>query len=192
MVKEEGADMIGFVFADSKRKISVPKAAAICRSISGIAKVGVFVNQPVREVAEIAARCGLDYVQLHGNETKEYCSQVGLPIIKACQVNRRLNPVELNEYQVEMILVDSFLPGQPGGTGVTFDWQQVKEVLQKIRKPFLVAGGLTSMNVAEAIGVMKPAGVDVSGGVETAGRKDNEKIRKFITAARMVKEGELC
>lgn len=182
--KRAGADMIGFVFAaGSKRQISVPAAAAIAGAVKGVAKVGVFVNQPLRAVREIADSCRLDYIQLHGGESPEYCRELNRPAIKVFRVGRDFAGAA-ERYQAEYLLLDSYVPGVDGGTGVPFDWRQMRDIIGLLKKPFLLAGGLKPENVAEAIDMLRPAGVDVSGGVETDGQKDGEKIRRFITAAK--------
>lgn len=188
-VKEYGADLIGFVFAQSKRRITLPDAEKIARQIHGIGKVGVFVDAPLTEVQEIAKRCKLDYVQLHGNESPEYCKMVKYPVIKAVRVGESFNPAALLAYDADWILFDSFVPGQQGGTGIPFDWQQARMQRQQVKTPLFVAGGLTAQNVGEAIKILSPEGIDVSGGVETNGSKDFEKIRQFLLAARGAKDG---
>ncbi|MDR3588286.1 MAG: phosphoribosylanthranilate isomerase [Negativicutes bacterium] len=182
--KRHGADLIGFVFAASRRRIDVAGAAAIARQVSGVGKVGVFVGQPLAEVREIAERCRLDIVQLHGDEPAEYCQAVGRPVIKAIRAGSGLELAQLAAFPADWLLLDSYLPGQPGGTGVAFDWRQAQAAVAGLGRPFLVAGGLNADNVGEAIRVLRPAGVDVSGGVETDGVKDEEKIRRFVTAAK--------
>ena len=143
----------------------------------------MFVNRPLAEVREIAECCQLDYIQLHGDETAEYCREIKWPVIKAFRVGGNFDPAAIAAYQVEWLLLDSFVPGQAGGTGIAFDWGHVRDIVGQINRPFLAAGGLTADNVAEAVRILKPWGVDVSGGVETAGAKDEEKIRQFIAAA---------
>jgi phosphoribosylanthranilate isomerase len=180
--------MIGLVFAESRRKVAVKTAAEIGRTVTGIAKTGVFVNQPLAEVQQIARECRLDYVQLHGDEPPEYCRAVGVPVIKAFRIGPDFCSQAITAYQPNFLLFDSYVPGQAGGTGVPFNWQQTKELCGSVKIPVIIAGGLTPENVAEAIGILKPAGVDVSGGVETEGRKDAAKIMQFITAARRAQE----
>lgn len=187
--KEYGADLLGFVFADSRRRVSVPVAKQIAREVQGIGKVGVFVNAPLAEVQEIAQACKLDFVQLHGNESPEYCKLVGVPVIKGVRVGPNFDVSQLQAYEVEWILLDSFVPGQQGGTGKTFDWQQAKLLRQQIKTPVFVAGGLTAENIGEAVRILAPEGIDVSGGVETNGIKDINKIREFLQAARKIKGG---
>ncbi len=186
--QESGADLIGFVFADSRRQIDVAKAASICKSVAGPGKVGVFVNQPLAEVNTIAAQCQLDYIQLHGDESAEYRRNLIRPLIRAVRVSPGFNPAELQTKTDSWLLLDSFVVGQPGGTGVTFDWQAIERPRQK----FFVAGGLNADNVADAIRILRPDGVDVSGGVETDGVKDLEKIRQFIAAARAAERNFSC
>ena len=191
--KEYGADLIGFVFAKSRRRISLEKAEQITCQIWGIGKVGVFVDAPLVEVQDIAKRCKLDFVQLHGNESPEYCRLVKVPVIKAVRVGANFDPLALAAYKVEWLLFDSFVAGQQGGTGTTFDWQQAQGVREQVKVPLFVAGGLTAENVGEAIRILSPEGIDVSGGVETNGSKDIEKMQQFLLAARRAKGGgESC
>jgi phosphoribosylanthranilate isomerase len=182
--EQYGADLIGFVFAPSRRRVSVATAAKIAGRLQNAGKVGVFVNQPLAEVREIVQVCGLDYVQLHGEETPDYCRAVKLPVIKALRVSGDFVPESLADYGARWLLLDSFVPGQAGGTGVSLDWRKAAEWTGRVPTELFLAGGLTAENVGEAIRVLQPAGVDVSGGVETAGVKDPEKIRRFISAAR--------
>ena len=190
---EHGADLIGFVFADSKRQIDVAIAATISAAVEGPGKVGVFVNQPLSEVLEIADRCRLDYLQLHGEEDQDYCRALNRPVIRACRVGPDFTSAAVADYPADYLLLDSFVPGQPGGTGIPFDWNTVSLRIGRPRQKFLVAGGLNPKNVSEAIQLLKPDGVDVSGGVETDGVKDSGKIRRFIAAARSAAErNRLC
>lgn len=178
--REAGADLIGFVFAPSRRRLAPAAAAAIAGRTAGIAKVGVFVDQPLAEVREIADFCRLDYIQLHGDETAAYCQAVGRPVIKAFRYHPGFDTAAAAAYPAELLLIDSLVPGQAGGSGQAFDWQAAGDLGRRLARPFLLAGGLTADNVAEAIGLLAPTGVDVSGGVETDGVKDLKKIRRFI------------
>ncbi|MBP2635770.1 MAG: trpF [Firmicutes bacterium] len=182
--QEYGADLLGFVFADSKRQTTIKEASEIACKVTGIKKVGVFVNAPLSEVQLAARECCLDYVQLHGDESPEYCRQVGIPVIKAFRIRPDFSITEFAGYQTAWTLFDSFSAGQQGGTGVAFDWQQAQQLLRQAPRPLLAAGGLTPENVVEAIAILKPDGVDVSGGVETNGVKDTVKIKRFIAAVR--------
>ena len=185
---QAGADWIGFVFAPSRRHIDPDTAAMISASMVGPAKVGVFVDQPLSEVREIADHCRLDYIQLHGGESPDYSRCLNRPVIRACRVDSAFDPEQWAAYPAEYLLFDSFVPGQAGGTGTAFDWRETCGRIRQSRHKFLVAGGLTPENVADAIRILNPDGVDVSGGVETAGVKDPDKIRKFIAAARTAAE----
>ena len=185
---ESGADLIGFVFADSKRKVAVATAAIISAAVKGPGKVGVFVNQSLSEVLEIADRCRLDYLQLHGEESPDYCRSLNRPVIRAFRVGPDFTPAAVADYPADYLLLDSFVPGQPGGTGIPFDWHAVSLRIGRPRQKFLVAGGLTPENVPVAIRILNPDGVDVSGGVETDGVKDPDKIRRFIAAVRSAAE----
>ena len=185
---QTGADWIGFVFAPSRRHIDPDTAAMISASMVGPAKVGVFVDQPLSEVREIADHCRLDYIQLHGGESPDYSRCLNRPVIRACRVDSAFDPEQWAAYPAEYLLFDSFVPGQAGGTGTAFDWRETCGRIRQSRHKFLVAGGLTPENVADAIRILNPDGVDVSGGVETDGVKNPDKIRKFIAAARTAAE----
>jgi len=190
--QEAGADLIGFVFAASRRQIAVARAASICKSVCGPGKVGVFVNQPLGEVNAIAEQCQLDYIQLHGDEPAEYRRSLNRPLIRAVRVGPGFNPASLETEPGSWLLLDSFVAGQQGGTGITFDWQATRRLIDRPRQKFFVAGGLNAANVADAIRILRPHGVDVSGGVETDGTKDPDKIRQFIAAARSAERNHLC
>lgn len=176
--------MLGFVFAESKRQITLKEASEIAGKTSGIKKAGVFVNAPLSEVQVAARECGLDFVQLHGDESPEYCCEVGVPVIKAFRIRPDFSITEFAGYQTAWTLFDSFSAGQQGGTGIAFDWQQARQLMRQAPRPLLAAGGLTPENVANAIAILQPDGVDVSGGVETDGVKDIGKIKRFIAAVR--------
>ena len=148
--------------------------------------VGVFVNQSYDEIMRTAESCRLDYVQLHGDEAPEFCEQLGLPVIKAV---RPLGPAaaeDCREYAEAgaLLLFDTYTSDRYGGTGVLGNWALAAELANLY--PLILAGGLDADNVAAAIRIVQPWGVDVSSGVETYGAKDLEKIRAFIQAARSV------
>ncbi|WP_093689308.1 phosphoribosylanthranilate isomerase [Sporolituus thermophilus] len=187
--KEGGADLLGFVFADSRRRIELQAAQKITRTVKGIGKVGVFVNAPLAEVQAIASQCRLDFIQLHGDETPAYCRAVKHPVIKAVRIRGGFNITAIEAYDVEWVLFDSLVPGQYGGTGVAFAWHEAQPLRWQLKKRVMVAGGLTPENVGEAIRILRPDGVDVSGGVETGGNKDSEKIYRFIQTVRAAQRG---
>lgn len=183
---EAGADAIGLVFYDrSPRAVSVQQARAIIAALPPfVTTVGLFVNASRCEIGEILDAVPLDLLQFHGDETSAQCEGHGRPYIKAL----RVRPGEdiaacCAEYnQASGILLDTYVPGVPGGTGEAFDWSLVPANLDK---PVILAGGLTADNVRAAIAQVSPYAVDVSGGVEASkGVKDAEKIRAFIREVR--------
>ncbi|VVM33185.1 phosphoribosylanthranilate isomerase [Terribacillus sp. AE2B 122] len=181
---DAGADMIGFVFADSRRKVSPEQAAGIGKELpSQVKKVGVFVNEPIESLLNIAETAGLDYIQLHGDETTDYIKAIGKPVIKAFSVASEDDLKQLSDYTCEYYLLDSPAEAYRGGNGTAFDWSLANSETIPREKLFL-AGGLHSGNVQQAIGEVSPVGVDVSSGVETEGQKDPIKIKQFITAAK--------
>lgn len=180
-----GADFIGFVFAASRRKITPKRAKMIARSLSSSVKtVGVFVNETVEQMVNIAEYVGLDYLQLHGDEGEAVSKQLPRPVIKAFSVKDKSIKNIMN-YPCDYYLIDS--PG--GGTGKSFDWKLLDKFNLDASK-LILAGGLNPENVQEAIRVVKPAGVDVSSGVETNGAKDIKKIKQFIHAAKNERKDE--
>ena len=196
-----GADFIGLVFAPSSRRITPAKAYEIASAVkknSNTTKVvGIFVNAPQSMVNKVADFCGLDWIQLSGDESWEYCRDVIKPIIKAIPVEQQ-SPEEiyaklsagskLLSTQRFITLLDSQANGKYGGTGLTFDWGIAQQVARRF--PVIIAGGLNSENVAQAIELVAPWGVDVSSGVEVDGIKSPAKIRAFIEAVRRTDENK--
>lgn len=177
---ENGADFIGFVFAPSKRKISMEKAKQLAAHIPPtVQKVGVFVNESLATIRQIYETVGLDYVQYHGDETNEFIQSVGYPSIKAFSITNDTDFETIANYQVDYYLFDAPGVDYRGGAGHTFDWSLLEKANLQIDRIFL-AGGLSSDNVKEAVTRVHPYAVDVSSGVETDGRKDNQKIQAFI------------
>lgn len=180
-----GADALGFVFyAKSKRYIDPTKAKNIISTLPPfITTVGVFVNHSRDEVMEIREDSNIDYCQLHGDETPEYCSALPLKLIKAVRIKEGMDSSVLKEYPVSAMLFDTFSPSEYGGTGKTFNWDIVGNL--GYERPIILAGGLDSSNVASAIGLVKPYAVDVSSAVEIEpGIKNHDKIKNFIKAAK--------
>lgn len=181
-----GADALGFIFYEpSPRHLSLPAAAEIIRAVPPfVAKVGVFVDAEAAFIQRAVAECGLDTVQLHGAEPPEFCRQFAVPVIKAFRIRDRDSLRALPAYDTVAWLLDSFVPGKPGGTGAQFNWDLAAEA-KKLGCPIILAGGLTPENVAAAVAKVRPYAVDVSSGVESApGRKDEAKVRAFIAAAK--------
>lgn len=183
---EAGADAIGLVFyAKSPRAVTVQQARAIISALPPfVTSVGLFVDASRCELGELLDAVPLDLLQFHGDESPADCDGYHRPYIKAL----RVKPGDDIAAQVELyknasgVLLDTYVPGIPGGTGEAFDWSLVPEDLSK---PVILAGGLTAANVAQAIARVRPYAVDVSGGVELAkGIKDAEKIRAFMQAVK--------
>ena len=183
---EAGADALGFMFYDrSPRCISVPSAAAIIRDLPPfVVKVGVFVDASEDFVTRAIGECGLNLLQFHGAESPAYCRQFGLMSMKAFRIRDADSLKALTEYETDAWLLDACVPDQPGGTGTTFPWDLAIEA-KKLGRPIFLAGGLNPANVGQAIQCVQPYAVDVSSGVEAApGRKDRQKVRDFIRAAK--------
>ena len=181
-----GADALGFVFyEDSPRHVTREIARQITRALPPfVARVGVFVNPSEDFVRRIIDVCALDTLQFHGDELPEFCAQFGLRTIKAFRMRDRGSISQLDRYQTEAWLLDSYVPGKPGGTGAQFNWDLAREA-KELGRPIILAGGLTPENVGEAIRQARPFAVDVSSGVEIEpGRKDIKKIEEFIRAVK--------
>jgi phosphoribosylanthranilate isomerase len=181
-----GADAVGFVLAESPRKTEPYKIRKISLTLPPLVRtVGVFVDEDPEFVRQVAAFCGFDWVQLHGNESPEYCSALGFKPLKAIRVQDRKSIETMAAYRdcVGGFVLDTYVQGQHGGTGKTFDWTLAREAKQY--GPVILSGGLTPEDVKEAIHRVSPYGVDVSSGVESApGIKDHEKMRRFVAEAR--------
>ncbi|WP_193161173.1 phosphoribosylanthranilate isomerase [Microbulbifer hainanensis] len=181
-----GADALGLVFyRNSSRFVSVEQAAAIASAVSPFATlVGLFVDADPADVRDVLERVPLNLLQFHGDESAEYCEQFHRPYIKALRMRADLDVAAAMaaHRRARGFLLDAYRPGVPGGTGETFDWQRVP---RNSGRQIILAGGLNPGNVARAISAAQPQAVDVSGGVEAApGRKDPEKVRAFIRAAK--------
>lgn len=182
---ELGADFLGFVFTKSPRRVRLDLARDIIRELPpSVAKVGVFVDEAPETVNSIADFCWLDYVQLHGQETPEYCMDISRPVIKAFRIKDATDLDEIKSYRdvAEMFLLDAYVPGTAGGTGKTFDWSIARQAGRYGK--IILAGGLTPENVRLAAAAAQPYGVDVSSGVETGGIKDLAKIAAFMGMVR--------
>ncbi len=187
-VTELEPDAVGFIlWPGSKRHVKPDTVGKWTKDApKGIKKVGVFVNPTPDEVKQAAEQAQLDVVQLHGEESPDFCAQLSLPIWKAIHLNRPL-PAPLSDYDVEAFLLDHHGGVQPGGTGVAVDWAAAARFVADVPKKVLLAGGLNRDNVAEALGHVRPWGVDVSSGVESdVGKKDLMKVKDFIVTCRGV------
>ena len=189
MVNEFLPDYIGFVFAKSRRQVSAEQAKELKNKLRpAIKAVGVFVNEKPENIAEIANQGIIDLIQIHGDEDAAYCAQLRkltqAPIIKVVRVEREDDFAGIEEFDCDYYLFDTLSSKEYGGTGQAFDHSLLYN--KEIKKPFFVAGGLNQDNVAAVIEVIKPFGVDTSGGVETDGIKDANKIKEFIKQGRIV------
>ena len=167
-----GADYIGFVFAPSKRQVTLEQAAELAKIIpTNVKKVGVFVSPSREELLEAIEKVGLDLVQVHGQVADDLFEDLPCASIQAVQVDR---DGHVPNSQADYLLFDAPV----AGSGQTFDWGRLDTT--ELAQPFFIAGGLNEDNVARAIQHFSPFAVDVSSGVETDGQKDHEKIRRFI------------
>jgi phosphoribosylanthranilate isomerase len=186
---EHGATAVGFVlWPRSPRAVTVERAADIIAELpSNVMTVGVFVNEPVDAIRQVVERARLTAVQLHGDEPPAYADALDWPVIRAVSVNDIGEASEAWSPETAL-LVDNIDPVRRGGTGAAIDWSQAAVIAQKRR--VVLAGGLTPDNVASAIRAVRPYGVDVSSGVESApGVKDFDKVAQFIANARGAFEG---
>jgi len=179
-----GADAVGFVFAPSKRRVSIEQAQLLAKQVpQGVLKIGVFVNPTPAELQEAVERVPLDYVQYHGEETAAFIAEQGYPSIKALSIRTKVDVQAAADYQVDYYLFDAPGTDFKGGSGQTFDWTLLDEVGIP-RERLILAGGLKVENIEEAITDVDPHMVDVSSGVETDGIKDHKKIRTFLQMAK--------
>ena len=204
---EAGADFIGMVFVPERhRRITPGDAKGIVDAVRGLdgplrpgsgqalpRMVGLFADQPLEEVNEVVAHCGLDAAQLCGRESVEYAAAVDCEVIKvvhvpaSCRAPKDVPQLaeRVKEYSDSgcLVTLDRLVEGIQGGTGQSFNLD-VAASLARRGSSFLLAGGLTPANVGRAISIVRPWGVDVSSGVETIGRKDRRKIQRFVENAR--------
>lgn len=181
-----GADALGFVFYPGSPRFVDPDTARriIAQLPPLVTTVGLFVNEHPARIREMVDFCGLNTIQLHGDEEPDQCCYPPCRVIKALRLRGDMQSSLFSAYKVSALLLDAFVPNQFGGTGHRCDWAQAAAVASQHR--VILAGGLNSENVAEAVRQVHPYGVDVSSGVEEKpGQKDPEKVARFI---RMAKE----
>lgn len=181
-----GADALGFVFYErSPRAVTPDKAQAIIAQLPPfVTVVGLFVNEDPRIVQEVADHCHLDVIQYHGDETPESVRKAPRRSIRALRIREDATLDDLEAYPASGLLIDAWVAGAFGGTGVLSNWQIAAEIAKK--RPLILAGGLSPENVAAAIQAVRPYGIDVSSGVEDSpGRKDKKKVAAFIRAAQL-------
>lgn len=185
---EFGADAIGFIFVPNTPRYIEPAKAAeiIARLPPFVTTVGLFVNDSQEHIKQVADQCKLNILQLHGQEPPDFCLQFNRKIIKAFRVKDEESLTDLPKYTVSAYLLDPYVKGAMGGTGVTFDWRLALEA--KKYGLVILAGGLNPANVTKAIQQVHPYGVDVSSGVEAKpGKKDHSKLKDFIAAAKVAR-----
>lgn len=186
MAAEAGADALGFMFYEpSPRHLKLSLAAEVMRELPPfVARVGVFVNPAPDVVRRVIDECGINYVQLHGEEPPDFCTKFSVPVIKAFRIQNGDSLARLQGYRTSAWLLDSFVPGKPGGTGESFNWDLAVKA-KNFGRPIILAGGLTPQNVGDAVTKVRPFGVDASSGLEVApGKKDRTKVAKFIKHAK--------
>ncbi|MFC1925188.1 phosphoribosylanthranilate isomerase [Chloroflexota bacterium] len=179
-----GADALGFVFAPSPRQVTRQQAANIIAVLPPfVCKAGVFVNSELEEVKETIGVCGLDMAQLHGSEDPDYCQTLFPKVIKAFRVKDESVLELIPRYKASAYLLDSYDATLKGGTGQCFNWEIAKKATSYGQ--IILSGGLTPVNIYEAITRVRPYAVDVSSGVENQpGKKDHDKLRAFLAAAK--------
>ena len=187
LAADAGADAIGLIFAQSPRQVNSDRARSIAAALPGdILKIGVFVNEEPEKVRRISSEVGLDYVQLHGDESPRIVAELrseGLKTIKALRVRDAASLESLEDYEADLFLLDAYSEKARGGTGEKFDWELAKALTGYAN--ILVSGGLTPENVRAAIEFFEPYGVDASSSLErTPGTKDDERVRRFVNAAK--------
>lgn len=178
-------DYVGFVFADSSRKVTKEEALELSGQLEkGISPVGVFVNEEPETVAQIANAGIIDLIQLHGDEDEAYIEKLKTltkkPVIKAVRVRSREQIQKAETLSCDYLLFDTYRKGQYGGSGKSFD----VSLIGKVSKPYFLAGGLNANNVAEKLRNCDAFAADVSSAVETDGYKDEKKVQQFIEAVR--------
>lgn len=183
---EAGADAIGFIFVKGTPRYIEPEAAAdiAARMPPFVTTVGVFVDRTVGEIEQIVRASGLAIAQLHGKESPAECHCLRVPFVKVIRVQGEHDLRALHTYpQAKAFLLDTYVAGRSGGTGVTFPWEIAAKAAQQAR--VILSGGLTPDNVALAVAQVRPYAVDVCSGVEAfPGRKDHHKVREFIEQAK--------
>ncbi len=179
-----GVDALGFVLAESPRKVTPQLVEKIVNQMDlPILKVGVFVDEEIKEVQQIFKSCSLDYVQLSGDEDQNYMEELSLPVIKVFKVQDHNIFKEIPQYDLNLFMLDSFNENQRGGMGKRFDWEIAKESKKFGR--VILSGGLNPENIFLALEKVQPYGVDVSSGVEKSpGKKDKKKLEQFVKEVR--------
>jgi len=181
-----GASSLGFIFSKSPRQISQHEAKAIIKELPPfISTVGVFVNESLEYINEVTHDCKLDIIQLHGNESPDFCAKINRRTIKAIRIFGIEDLKIIDKYKnvVSGILLDTYVVNTAGGTGQAFDWGLAHEA-KKYGIPIIVAGGINPDNLVKAVKTASPYAIDLSSGVEKFhGKKDYEKLSKLFQIA---------
>jgi len=189
MAVELGAAALGFIFAHSPRQVTPQKARDIISAIPPFAKtVGIFVNQDPIEINKIMRFCGLDLVQLHGDESPDFCDELMPHTIKALRIKDKASLRTARAYRdkVRALLLDTYSKDKAGGTGETFDWQLAIKI-KKLGIPIILAGGLGPSNIDGAISTVRPYAVDVNSGVEKRpGKKSHSLIKNLMEKVKRI------
>ena len=194
LAAELGVEYLGFIFAESPRRVAAEAAGAILRTLEQerqggmrpVERVGVFVNASGEDILSTARQASLTMLQLHGDENPDFCSQFELPVIKALRILDRGIFDLVRGYDIPYILLEPYLPGKYGGTGVQANWQLASELVSTFpEKRFFLAGGLGPGNVKAALSAVRPFAVDASSALENRpGIKDHQNMKSFIKAVR--------
>ncbi|ABK44831.1 phosphoribosylanthranilate isomerase [Magnetococcus marinus MC-1] len=187
---DAGADAMGLVFYPGSPRAVTPQQVAQWRGDLPpfMTVVGLFVNATAQWIASTTALCSLDRIQLHGDESPAQCRAWGARAIRAIRVAEAADLHDLARWPVGALLLDAKIKGSYGGTGACFDWQLLGQA--ELPKPWILAGGLDPDNVEAAVRQVQPYGVDVSSGVESApGKKDHNKMHRFVAAVRRAQDG---
>jgi len=184
-IAELGSSAIGFIFYDqSPRCVSPDRARKISKELpAGISTVGVFVNPELKTVRHISDFVDLDFIQLHGDESPDFCKLISHPVIKTFRIDNTISYKHLESYPVHSLLFDTYKPSVFGGTGDTFDWSIVNQFKTKI--PTILSGGLNAGNILQGVVAAQPDAVDINSGVETKpGKKNANKLEALFRILR--------
>ena len=187
----KGADMMGFIMSSRFWRYAEPAIVKqITQKVLTCTKVGVFVDEPVAELAELARECHLDMVQLHGHESSVYAQELKkllsgshVGIIKAFRYGDDFALETADAYPADMVLVDSYSKNSAGGSGVAFAWHKAAESIRQLHKPYLIAGGIKKENIRTAAEIFQPYGLDVSSSLEIERKKNPQLIGEFLREA---------
>ena len=188
---ENGASAIGLIFyKSSPRNIDVKLAREIIKYVNGsVPIVGIFIDENIHKLKSLLSHVNLDILQLHGNESPQYCEQFKIPIIKVFRVDSKFNKSQLFDYKVSAFLFDTYKKGLPGGTGDHFDWEIISDL--KIKTPIILSGGLTHYNILSGVETVSPSAVDVNSGIENCpGEKNQEQLIQLFNKIGIVGEDE--